>query len=70
MARVDLLLFSELESRVPKGAYQKFFNERLREFFSSAALDLSPYTGSLPGVQVIRGSAEAIEALIKALQQR
>lgn len=32
--RLDLHLFSELEGRVPKGAYQEFFIERLQEYFS------------------------------------
>lgn len=31
--KLDLYLWSELEGRVPKGAYQAFFIERLQEFF-------------------------------------
>lgn len=31
--QLDLYLFSELEGRVPYGAYTKFFEERAREFF-------------------------------------
>jgi hypothetical protein len=33
-AKLDLFLYSELEGRVPKGAYQAFFLERIREFFA------------------------------------
>lgn len=32
--RLDLHLFSALEGRVPQGAYQNFFRERIREFFT------------------------------------
>ena len=67
--RLDLLLFSEVEGRVPKGAYQRFFLERLSEFFSSRPLDLSPYFGSLPGERTVRGNPQTIAALEAALQQ-
>lgn len=33
-AKLDLLLFSPVEGRVPLGAYQRFFIERLNEFFN------------------------------------
>lgn len=34
-AKLDLHLFSEVENRVPMGAYQRFFIERIQEFFGS-----------------------------------
>jgi len=43
--RLDLLLFSELEGRVPKGAYQRFFLERITEFFATKAVDFSGALG-------------------------
>lgn len=33
MARLKLHLYSEVEGKIPKGAYQRFFIERLNEFF-------------------------------------
>lgn len=33
-AKLDLHLWSDVEGRVPKGAYQKFFLERINEFFT------------------------------------
>jgi len=33
MARLDLHVVSMVEGRVPQGAYQRFFTERLVEFF-------------------------------------
>ena len=67
-ARLDLTLFSEVERRVPVGAYQRFFNGRLRELFASESLDLSPYVGALPGEQTVRGSPECIALLRKVLE--
>lgn len=32
-AKLDLHLYSEVEGRVPHGAYSKFLAERVREFF-------------------------------------
>lgn len=32
-AKIDLHLFSEVEGRVPKGAYARFFESLAREFF-------------------------------------
>ena len=67
-AQLDLLLFSEIEQRVPKGAYQQFFAARIREFFSDRGLDLAPYLGSLPGERTVRGSPETIASLEAALK--
>lgn len=41
--RVELLLFSTAEKRVPQGAWQAFLLERIREYFDYATLDLSAY---------------------------
>ena len=42
-AKLDLLLFSELESQVPRGKYQEFFLLRISEFFSNRRLSLLPW---------------------------
>lgn len=68
-ARLDLLLYSEFEQRVPKGAYQRFFLERLADYFDSKPLDLAPYIGSLPGERVIRAHPLTIEALKSLLEK-
>lgn len=62
-ARIDLILFSELEGRVPQGAYQKFFLERIADYFDNRPLDLTAY--GIPGV--IRGPKEIIDALERKL---
>lgn len=62
--QLTLHLYSELEGRVPLGAYQAFITERLREYFSDKHLDLAPYFPQVPtGVWTVSGSAEAILAL-------
>lgn len=47
-ARLDLYLYSEAEQRIPFAAKQRFFTERLREYFERASLDLGLYFHELP----------------------
>lgn len=61
--KLDLHLFSDLEGRVPKGAYKDFFESRLIEFFGWETLDLRPY--GLPSI--VRGPTETIQQLKEAL---
>lgn len=51
-AQLDLHLYSEVEGRVPQGAYQAFLIERIREFFNRKSYDT--------GKGVVYGSPEAI----------
>lgn len=67
-AKLDLVLFSEVEGCVPRGAYQEFFVERIKEFLTSESLDLAifiPHTH--PGTAVVRGRGETIEQLKRIL---
>lgn len=68
MAKLSLHLYSGAEGCVPRGAYRRFFLERLREFFDGESLDLAPYTGAPPGAFVLRGSPEAIKLLRRRLE--
>lgn len=63
-AKVDLILFSELEGRVPQGRYQEFFIERLVEYFSNRPLSLDAY--GIAGM--ISGPKDVIEALERKLK--
>lgn len=63
MARLDLELFSALEGRVPKGAYQRFFNSLLRDYFATQSFDLAPFLGALPGEATVRGDKLTVERL-------
>jgi len=63
-ARLDLHLFSDLEQRVPAGAYQEFLSSLIRRFFRERNLDLTPY-GFPPGSVI-----SLDPALIPELQRR
>jgi hypothetical protein len=55
-------LYSELEGRVPHGAFSRFFIDLLRGYFSEQHLDLAPFVGSPPGAFILHGSPEAVDA--------
>lgn len=67
--KLSLHLFSELEQRVPYGAYGRFMTERLQEFFAGDSLDLAPYCGSTPNALIVRGTPEAIEQVRRLLEE-
>lgn len=62
--RLDLHLVSESTAKIPQGAYQRFFLERIYEFFEWGSLDLAAYVVGLPAGSVLRGP----KALIKMLE--
>ena len=66
-ARVELLLFSEAEGKVPFGAWQKFFTERINDFLNSQNLDLAHIAPSRmqlsPGAFWVRGTPEALQII-------
>jgi hypothetical protein len=66
-ARLDLQLYSDLESRVPLGAYTEFFSARVREHLEWATLDLTAL-GFPPGY-FVRGPKEMVERLRLVLEQ-
>ena len=68
--KLGAYLYSELEQRVPHGAYSRFLANLLRGFFSQTQLDLAPYLASDPGAFVVSGSPEAVEALKLILERR
>jgi hypothetical protein len=61
--RLDLFLHSDLQGRVPVGAYQRFFTARILEFFGDKPLDLAPFLGSPPGEFVVRAPIDTIARL-------
>lgn len=68
-AKLDLHLFSDVEGRVPKGAYQRLLVELLNQYFDNKALDLSPYIGVLPGTHIVKGSPHTIGILKAILEE-
>lgn len=59
--KLALFLHSDLEGRVPKGAYQRLFIELIQNHFHAATLDLSLY--GFPQGYHVRGPREMIAAL-------
>lgn len=64
-AKMDLLLVSELEGRVPYGKISDFVADRLREHFDWTELDLGLH--GFPQGYFVRGPMAMIEALRRAL---
>lgn len=65
-AKMDLLLASELEGRVPYGEISAFIANRLREYFDFETLDLSLY--GFPQGYFVRGPKAMVENLRLRLQ--
>jgi len=68
MTRLAAHLYSDLEGRVPHGAYSRFLINLLQVHFAEQALDLAPYVGSEPGTLQVTGTPEAIIALTRRLE--
>ena len=66
--QLSAYLFSELETRVPHGAYSRFISERIRTYFAEKTLDLAPFINGDPGAFIVSGSPEAIMQLERALK--
>lgn len=65
-AKLTLLLWSDLEQRVPAGAYQEFICSRIRECLDFRRLDLTPF-GFPPGF-FTQGPKEMIDELERRLK--
>lgn len=64
LTRLDLHLWSALESRVPHGAYQEFLTARITEWFNRATIDLAMYIpGIRQGAYVVQGTPASIARL-------
>ena len=61
-------LYSDLEQRVPHGAYSRFFSDLLRSYFGQQQLDLAPFAATDPGTFVVSGSPEALAVLEHTLK--
>lgn len=69
--RLMLHLNSDLEGRVPHGAYSRFLTDILRERFDEAQLDLAPFLHpeSPSGTYVVRGEPATIQLLEQRLHR-
>lgn len=68
-ARLDLLLWSELENRVPQGAYQDFICNAIRDFFNKRTVDVSPYLpDTSPGQHFITATSDTLRLVLNQLR--
>ena len=63
--RLDIILTSELEGRIPKGAHKAFIEARLIEYFDWKRIDMTPY--GFPEGYFITAPAAMADALINRL---
>jgi len=63
LARLDLYLYNAAEQRIPHAARQRFFTERMREFFTRESLDLHAYVPGLAPGSLVYGPPALIEFL-------
>jgi len=69
--QLSLALTSDLEGRVPHGAYSRFLQDLLRAHFERAELDLNTYASMVPpGVYVLSGPPASVEAFQKLLTHK
>ena len=68
--RIDLLLFSEVEGRVPKGAYQRFFLGLVQDFFTLKSQDVSPLLGLPAGQCIVKATPAHLALLVATLENR
>ena len=68
--QMALHLNSDLEGRVPHGAYSRFISELIREHFAKQTLDIGQLIGPhfQPGVFIVQGEPATIELLRGALE--
>lgn len=69
-AMLRLHLHSELEGRIPRGAFRDFFAARIREYFKAETLDLSPYLGLPPCSALVRCAPETAELIRMKMEKR
>ena len=62
-SKLTLHLYSELEQRVPHGAYSRFIQERIREYFEHKQLDLASWANTDQGIFIVTAPSETIATL-------
>lgn len=64
-ARLDLYLYSQLENRIPLGAYAKFFTERVKEFFDGQT-ELTRLKKRIEEAEIYEGYSESQREALEA----
>jgi len=67
-ARIALSLHSEVEGRVPYGAWGNLINPLLKEHLEHSTLDLAPYLGKPAGAFLVKGHPTVLASLEQKLK--
>ena len=67
-ARIALSLHSEVEGRVPYGAWGNLINPLLKDHLEHSTLDLAPYLGKPTGAFLVKGHPTVIASLEQKLK--
>lgn len=64
--RLDLMLYSEVEGRIPKGAHKEFVEARINEWFDWKNTPLEPF--GFPQGFFITGPQPMVDAVVAKLK--
>ena len=67
-ARIALSLHSEVEGRVPYGAWGNLVNPLLKDHLEHSTLDLAPYLGKPTGAFLVKGHPTVLASLEQKLK--
>lgn len=60
----------EVDGKVPQAAYQRFFEDAIRQHFEWGVMDLGAWLKGMPQGSLVRGPRHIVEALEKFLGGR
>lgn len=64
---MDLLLYSEVEEKVPQGAVQELVTRLLNQYFNDKEVNIASLLGERERPMLVRGTAEVLSLLINQL---
>lgn len=68
--QLTILLWSDLERRVPYGHLSNFAVDRMKEWLGTQALDVGEFVGQAAGTCFVRGDAEVLKQLEMKLKMK
>lgn len=68
-ARLELYLYSEVEGRVPQGAYQEFVCRAIRNFFATRTINIGNLLEAGDTVHSVTATPETLALLTAKLQE-
>lgn len=69
-AKLDLFLYSQVEGRIPHGAYQKFLVERIQEYFSRTDVSVLKLAAAIVGKHELPKTREHLLQIAQTLESK